>query len=389
MGKRVVREGGRLIVVTGGGTSGHVVPAIAIFESLQDIGYDKSELHYFGTERGIETRLLPPTGVTASFLPVSGLQRSLSLDGIVRNLKMIPRLLVSLKRSLDWVKANQPQAVVAVGGYASVPLSLAAVLKGIPLVVVCYEATPGLATRILARRAVATAVSGNDLSLPHAVRAGAPVRRELRKLDRPAAANAARERLGVEPHEFFVIAVGGSLGSKAINDAFVDATEILDQGANTAGQYVFRHVAGARFLESHRMPELGSLRYTVVGYEDFMVDVLAAADVLITRAGASTLAEVVTVGVPAIVVPWPQAADNHQLHNAKLLAAENAVVVLEESDLNGRSLAVEIEALRRDHQRREQLTRNARELGAQHRSDSLARLIATVAESGSVNEGES
>ena len=363
MGKRVVREGGRLIVVTGGGTSGHVVPAIAIFESLQDIGYDKSELHYFGTERGIETRLLPPTGVTASFLPVSGLQRSLSLDGIVRNLKMIPRLLVSLKRSLDWVKVNQPQAVVAVGGYASVPLSLAAVLKGIPLVVVCYEATPGLATRILARRAVATAVSGNDLSLPHAVRAGAPVRRDLRKLDRPAAANAARERLGVEPNEFFVVAVGGSLGSKAINDAFVDATEILDQGAETTGQYVFRHVAGARFLESHRMPELGASRYT--------------------------LAEVVTVGVPAIVVPWPEAAENHQLHNAKLLAAENAVVVLEESDLTGRSLAVEIEALRRDHQRREQLTRNARELGAQHRSDSLARLIATVAESGSVNVGES
>jgi UDP-N-acetylglucosamine--N-acetylmuramyl-(pentapeptide) pyrophosphoryl-undecaprenol N-acetylglucosamine transferase len=163
----------------------------------------------------------------------------------------------------------------------------------------------------------------------------------------------------------------------------------LDLGADTAGQYVFRHVAGARFLESHRMPELGTSRYTVVGYEDLMVDVLAAADVLITRAGASTLAEVVTVGVPAIVVPWPQATENHQLHNAKLLAAENAVVVLEESDLTGRSLAVEIEALRRDHQRREQLTRNARELGAQHRSDSLARLIATVAESGSLNVGES
>jgi UDP-N-acetylglucosamine--N-acetylmuramyl-(pentapeptide) pyrophosphoryl-undecaprenol N-acetylglucosamine transferase len=384
VGTHSKRDGGRLIAVTGGGTSGHVVPAISIFEALMDVGYQPSELQYFGTERGIETRLIPPTGIAAEFLPVSGLQRSLSLDGIIRNIKMVPRLVVSLKRSLTWVKKNKPQAVVAVGGYASVPLSLAAVIHGVPLVVVCYEAIPGLATRILSRRAVATAVSSSDISLPHAVRAGAPVRRELRVIDRQARSKDARHRLGVSEDKFFVVAVGGSLGSKAINDAFVAAAEILDSGEATSGEFVFRHVVGDRFLESHKTPELGTCQYTAVGYEDQMVDVLCAADVLITRAGASTLAEVVTVGVPAIVIPWPQAAENHQLQNARILAAENAIVLVEEENLTGRGLAVEIDALRRDAQRGTQLARNAREVGAQNRSDSLARLIATVAESGSV-----
>ena len=115
-----------------------------------------------------------------------------------------------------------------------------------------------------------------------------------------------------------------------------------------------------------------------------MADVLAAADLLITRAGASTLTEIVTVGVPSIVVPWPGAAENHQWENARQLADANAVVVIDETDLAGRSLAVEIEALRRDDMRRNQLQQNARDLGARHRSDSLARLIATVAQSGSI-----
>ena len=384
MGKHVKRESGRLIAVTGGGTSGHVVPALAIFESLIDIGYTNGELHYFGTQRGVETRLVPPTGISADFLPVSGLQRSLSFDAIVRNLKMVPRLLISVKRSIEWARANKPGAIVAVGGYASVPLSLAGALTGVPLVVVCYEVTPGLATRILARRAVATAVSNDRVNLPHTVRTGAPVRREIRGLNRTTDAAAARDRLGIPPGKFFVVAMGGSLGSKAINDAFVSATEVLDAAPESEGVYVFRHVVGSRYIDAHVMPDLGSCEYTAVGYEDNMADVLAAADLLITRAGASTLTEIVTVGVPSIVVPWPGAAENHQWENARQLADANAVVVIDETDLAGRSLAVEIEALRRDDMRRNQLQQNARDLGARHRSDSLARLIATVAQSGSI-----
>ncbi len=384
MSDRAHREGGRLIAVTGGGTSGHVVPALAICESLIDIGYAESELHYFGTERGVETRLLPPTGISADFLPVSGLQRSVSLDGFVRNLKMIPRLIVSLKRAIKWVRINRPEAIVAVGGYACVPLSLAGAFCGVPLVVVCYEATPGLATRLLARRAVATAVSNDNVKLPHTVRTGAPVRRTIRTLNRAKDAQSARARLGIEEGKFFIAAMGGSLGSKAINEAFVAAAEVLDASPESEGTFAFRHVVGTRYIESHCTPELNGSEYTAIGYEDHMSDVLAAADLLITRAGASTLTEIATVGVPSIVIPWPGAAENHQFENARQLSDANAVVLIEESALTGRSLAVEIEALRRDAMRRSQLEQNARDLGARHRSDSLARLIATVAESGSV-----
>ena len=385
MGKHVKREGGRLIAVTGGGTSGHVVPALAIFESLIDIGYSPAELYYFGTQRGVETRLIPPTGINSEFLPVSGLQRSFSLDSFIRNVKMVPRLLVSVKRAISWARSNKPETIVAVGGYASVPLSLAGALAGVPLVVVCYEVTPGLATRILSRRAVATAVSNDNVNLPHAVRTGAPVRREIRAINRSVDSAAARERLGVPPGKFFVVAMGGSLGSKAINEAFVGATEILDSAPDSDGSYAFRHVVGSRFIDTHSSPELAASEYTAVGYEDNMVDVMAAADLLVTRAGASTLTEIVTVGVPSIVVPWPDAAENHQWENARQLADANAVVMLEESELAGRSLGMEIEALRRDDMRRSQLQQNARDLGARHRSDSLARLIATVAESGAVD----
>ena len=361
------------------------MPALAIFESLVDIGYSPSELHYFGTQRGVETRLIPPTGIESDFLPVSGLRRSFSFESFIRNVKMVPRLLISVKRAISWARSNKPEAIVAVGGYASVPLSLAGALTGVPLVVVCYEVTPGLATRILARRAVATAVSNDNVSLPHTVRTGAPVRREIRAVNRSVHSAAARERLGVPPGKFFVVAMGGSLGSKAINDAFVGATEVLDSAPDSDGSYAFRHVVGSRFIDAHSTPELATSEYTAVGYEDNMVDVMAAADLLVTRAGASTLTEIVTVGVPSIVIPWPDAAENHQWENARQLADANAVVMLEESELAGRSLAMEIEALRRDDMRRSQLQQNARDLGARHRSDSLARLIATVAESGAVD----
>ncbi len=379
----------RLIAITGGGTSGHVVPALAIAESLIDIGYSLDQLFYFGCQRGVETQLVPPTGLRGEYLPVSGLQRSLNWQSFVRNIKLIPRLLVSIRRSAKWAKANKPQAVVAVGGYACLPLSLVAVMKGIPLVVVSYETQPGLATRLLARRAVATSVNSDEIDLPHKVITGAPVRRAIRTLDRHADRDAARLRLGVSADTWLIAAVGGSLGSHAINAAVVDMTTQLDRteidGTWSLDRRVaVRHIVGNRFIDKHVAPITSSVDYTYLGYENQMVDVLAGADVLIARAGASTLAEIVTVGIAAIIIPWPLATGDHQLHNAQKLARLGAVLMLEEQYLSGERLADLILDLLNNPAMRHQLEQRAFELGQTNRSKSLAHLISSVADSSSL-----
>jgi UDP-N-acetylglucosamine--N-acetylmuramyl-(pentapeptide) pyrophosphoryl-undecaprenol N-acetylglucosamine transferase len=360
-------------VVTGGGTSGHVLPALAIADALVAAGHPREHIHYVGTERGVETRLVPAAGYPATFLDVVGLQRSLSR----RNLSFLPKLFGATRAAKRLLRSLQPRVVVNVGGYASFPATWAARRLGIPYVVVSYDRRPGLVSKLMARRAAAVAVAFEGSALPHAELTGAPVRGEIIAVDRVAQRAAARAVLELPADRFVVAVMCGSLGAEAVNRAVTGAVERLADRRDLA----VHHVVGDRFLSSTapgRDGESGIL-YRVIGYEDRMAQLYAAADLMVTRAGAGTLAELATVGVPAIVVPWPGAAENRQVDNARMLSGRGAAVLVEQHDLTADRLVAEIEGFLAQPERLATLAQHAREAGEIHRSGKLVALVQRVA----------
>jgi len=364
-------------VVTGGGTSGHVIPARAILDALCEAGHDVNTLKYVGSLRGVEARLLHDVSYECVFLPISGLQRSVSVKSLVRNVALPLRLLRSRRVARALIRQWRPSVVVSVGGYASVPMSSAAVAAGVPLVCVSYDRVPGLATRRQSRRAHTCAVAFSGAALPREVVTGAPVRTELRRLDVASRRSAARAQLGVSETALMVVVVGGSLGSAQIN-SMVD--QLLEQ-LSAAGlpEVVVHHVCGARFVHEPLPVVPPHVTYHRVGYDDRMVDLYAALDVFVGRAGASTVAEIATVGVAAVLVPWSGASDDHQTLNAQWLGEANGAVVFSDAQCGNGDVATEIIGLLSHPDRRQHLAEAAHALGHLHRGDALVQAIENAA----------
>ncbi|MEY2959275.1 MAG: UDP-N-acetylglucosamine--N-acetylmuramyl-(pentapeptide) pyrophosphoryl-undecaprenol [Actinomycetota bacterium] len=359
-------------VVTGGGTAGHVLPALAVAEALVDRGHDPSTIRYVGARRGIETQLLPSTPFGADFLDVVGLQRRLTL----RNLWFVPKQLLARRSAIALLRRLRPAVVVSVGGYASVPSVLAAHRLGIPVVVVSYDLLPGRASRLAARRAAACAVAFPDSPLPRAVHTGAPVRRTILAVDRTVDRGPARRALGVDDDRFLIAVVGGSQGSGVLNDS---VRRFVEGRSDDAGLAV-RHVLGERFLDTAapaRSGADGGVVYQPVGYEDRMDLVYAAADLVVGRGGASTVHEVAAVGVPSILVPWAASAEDHQTLNVRWLSDDGGAVLLAESEIGG--LGEVIDGLRRHPEELARIATAAARKGAVHRSGALAGLVESIA----------
>lgn len=364
---------GTYAVVTGGGTSGHVIPALAIAEGLVARGHAADEIHYVGTVHGVEQRLVPPTGHPMTLLDVVGLQRSLSK----RNLGFLPKMVRATRESKRLLRELQPKVVVNVGGYASFPATRAAQRLGIPTVVVSYDLRPGQVSKLLARKATAVAVAFEGSTLRHAELTGAPVRQSIVDVDRVRDRAMARAALGW-PDDRFVVAVScGSLGSQDVNEVVAAAIERLAD----RGDLAVHHAVGDRFL--HRAsPErdgAAGILYRVIGYEERMPAVYAGADLLVTRAGAGTIAELATAGAPAIVVPWPGAAENHQVDNAHQLSDRGAAILIEQPDLTVDRLVAEIDRLQADPAALAALAANAHEAGTLIRSGRLLDVVERAA----------
>ena len=360
-------------VVTGGGTSGHVLAALAIADALVARGHDRHSVHYVGTTRGVERRILPATGYEYSLFDVVGLQRSLSW----RNLAFVPKLVRSTWQAIGLVRRLSPKLVVNVGGYASVPVTVAAMLRRVPIVVVSYDRRPGLVSKLVARRAAACAVAFEGSALPRAELTGAPVGQEILAIDRQVDRTRARAELGIPDDRFVFSVVGGSLGAQRLNQV---TTEIVAELGERTDMAVY-HVVGERNLPAAAPGRDGSqgIMYQVRGYEDRMPLVYAAADLMMTRAGAATIAELATVGMPAVIVPWPGAAENHQVENARQLSDLHAATLIEEVDLTADRVIAEITRLMANPVKLEEMSAAAAALGACHRSGALADLIERVA----------
>lgn len=361
---------GCFAVVTGGGTAGHVLPAIAVAEALVASGHDPATIRYVGSERGIERRLLPDTPFPHTFCDVVGFQRRLDR----RNLGFVPKMASATRSMIRAFRDDRPSVVVSVGGYASMPSVFAAERLDVPIVVVSYDRTPGRASRLAARRAAACAVAFEGSPLPRAEVTGAPLRRAILDVDRVADRASAREALEIPDDRFVVAVMGGSLGSGPLNDAI---RNYLIDHRDDAGLAVHQ-VAGERFAaDIERIEGEPGVIHRVVGYEPNMAAVYAAADLLVGRGGASTVHEVAATGIPSILVPWPGATDDHQRDNIEWLTEVGGAVMLRDDELA--RLGSEIERLRTDPAACTALSTAAAVRGEVHRRGALARLIERVA----------
>jgi len=357
-------------VITGGGTSGHVVPALAIAELLQDAGIEPSQIHFIGSVDGVETTLVPPTGLAMSLLSVRGLVRRVSPSMISKNLRTLRGLAAATKQAEILLDALSPKVVVSVGGYASVPATRAANRLGIPVVTVSYDSRPGLATRLQSRRATTTAVAYAPSKLKNAVLTGAPVRRVLRNLDLAQSRDVARQKLDLPSSRRVICVMGGSLGSARLNAV---AREIVQTNQHRDDLCVI-HLTGRRYVDAD-IPQLGSdarILYRRLDPTTAMQDVYSATDLLVARAGASTIAEIATIGIASVLVPWSDAAEDHQTTNAAWLGEKRAAIVIDERSASVADIARQIVAVIDDRALLESTAETAHKAGAQHRHTTLA-----------------
>lgn len=334
------------LVIAGGGTAGHLIPGLVVAEELVDRGHERSSILFVGAERGPEATMVPERGFRVRLLPGRGIQRSLTVE----NLAAMWGLVRAAFQAFALLRKERPQAVLALGGFASVACAVSAALLRIPLVVADQNALAGSANRLVARFATSCAAAFPGVDLPRAVLTGNPVRPEIIEAAGTPAAEA-RARLGL-PSDRTVLAVfSGSLGSRRINTALVGALEALADRSDLAIYHVFGHRDwDERDQPEFRTPPLpeGGLEYARVAYSNEMGDLLAAADLGLTRAGGSTVAELAIVGLPAILVPLPIATRDHQRANAAGLVDAGGAVLVIDDELTSERLLAELTPLIED-----------------------------------------
>jgi undecaprenyldiphospho-muramoylpentapeptide beta-N-acetylglucosaminyltransferase len=370
-------------VIAGGGTGGHVVPSLEIARALVRRGHEPRSIELYGSRRGHEATTWPALEFPFTLLPGRGIRRSLAPAAILANIGAVAGLLWACLRALASFAHRRPRVVVIVGGYASFPAGLAAVLTRVPLVSMTTDAVPGAVNGLLGRFAVANAVAFPGTALPRTHVTGTPVLSGLTSLDRtPEGQASARAALGLPSDQPTVAVFGGSLGARRINRAVAEvARSWRDRLEGSRSLY---HVTGRRDYEefatgvdgpSHQSAENGHLCYQVVPFEDHMPEFYAAADVCVTRAGAMTVAELLISGVPAILVPLPGAPRDHQAKNAEALVRTGAAVHVPDSECDGRRLTDELEALLSDPARLDAMREAARGLSHPDAADRVAELV--------------
>ena len=371
MAGRSPGEPGTYALVAGGGTAGHVLPGLAVANALVARGHDPATIHFVGSERGLEASLVPAAGFGLTVLPGRGIQRRLTLE----NVAAVWGLLKAVFMGIGLVRRRRPQVVLVLGGYASVACVIGAVLWRVPIVVAEQNARAGAANRLAGRFAKASAVPFPETDLPRKVVTGNPVRAEVLAIDRVGGRAAAREALGLPLDRTVVAVVTGSLGARKVNQAVRAAVPVWADRSDLA----VRHVIGSRDFEAMAAdaPELpaGGLLYQQVRYEDRMDLLLAAADLLVGRAGGTTVAELAEVGLPGLLVPLPIAPRDHQTANAAALVGAGAAILVPDAELDGPRVVRELQPLLDDPARLAAMGEAALSLAHPDAADRVADLV--------------
>lgn len=346
-------------IIAGGGTGGHLFPGIAVARELQRRDRD-SEILFVGTERGIEARLVPEEGFTLRTLPAGSL-KGMGWSTRVKSLVATVKGIVKAKQILNDFR---PAVVIGVGGYASFPMVGAAILGGYPRLIMEQNAVPGLANRVLGRWvnfAAITEPSTRSYFGRRAVVTGNPVRPQFKSIP-------AKDH--VPPYT--VLVFGGSQGAQSINNAVAAGLASLGDWKR---QLRFIHQTGVRQVDEMKAKyaEAGFDADVRAFFSDFHRQ-YAEADLIVSRSGATTVAELKASGRAAILVPFPFAADDHQTRNAQAMVAEHAAAMIPNAELTGPRLADEIRSLLSDKARLEQMERSARALAVPDAESRIADL---------------
>ena len=358
----------RPVVIMAGGTGGHIFPGLAVARELRARGVPVT---WLGAAGAMETRLVPPQGIAIDTLPIAGIRGK----GKLALLGAPFRIMRAVRAAGFALRARKPRAVVAFGGFASGPGGLAGRLLGVPLIVHEQNRAPGMTNRILARfcRRLLVGFPGSFAQREELV--GNPVRAEI------AAIAAPEQRLAGRSGPLRVLVVGGSQGARVLNQALPAAVAALAG----RGQFQIRHQSGEKlFAEAQAAYQQAGVPAEVSPFIADMAQAFAWADLVVCRAGASTLAELCAVGVPAVLVPFAAAVDDHQTRNAQYLVEHGAAVLLKQDAALATALQHTLQQLHDDPARRMAMAQAARGLA---RVDAAARIADIILEESTMTTG--
>lgn len=358
------------VIISGGGTGGHIFPAISIANAIREARPD-SDILFVGAEGRMEMEKVPAAGYRITGLPIAGIKREWSLD----NLSFPFKLARSLRKAANVISEFRPDVAVGVGGYASGPLLFMASLRGIPTLVQEQNSYPGITNRILSRHAAAVCVAYEGMERyfdkGKIVFTGNPVRNDIINLEGKREEGVAH--FNIDPARKTLLVVGGSQGARSINRSICEGLQAL----TAAGMQVVWQTGKAFYPEAKAAVEhLGSEGIRVYDFITRMDYAYACADVVVGRAGASTVSELCIVRKPSILVPLPTAAEDHQTRNCSALLSRNAALMVRDSEA-ATKLVAEAIRLMGDDALRQQLSTNIAPLA---RPDAAQRIATRIFE---------
>lgn len=371
---------GKKIMIATGGTGGHINPGLAVAGYIRD-HYPDAQILFVGTAAKMESKLVPAAGYDFKTIDIQGFSRDLTPAGIAKNVKTLYLFIKSSSQAKKIIKEFEPDVVIGFGGYVSGPVLKTAVSMGIPTAVHEQNAFPGVTNKTLAKK-----VDRVMLTAPEAekyinaknpcVVTGLPVRGEMISADR----DISRAELKVDDRPV-ILSMGGSLGARVINEA---VTQLIAERYENKNCY-FLHATGKAgvgmfdVLKDEKKINLDENKHIMLReYIDDMYRCMAAADLVIGRAGASSLSEIQAMGKPSILVPYPYAAENHQYHNAMALVNNNAAILIEEKDFTGERLIKEVDALLADPERLKTLGENAKKMAIYDATERIVNCICEI-----------
>lgn len=370
------------VLISGGGTGGHIFPALSIANAVKRL-YPDTEILFVGASGRMEMERVPEAGYEIVGLPVAGFDRK----RLWRNFKVLAKLFKSLRLARKVLRDFRPDICVGVGGYASGPMLKAAQKRGIPTLLQEQNSYAGVTNKLLAKKAhaICVAYEGMERFFPadRIELTGNPVRKTLTSaayMSRPEA----KKELGFDPDKPLVAVVGGSLGARTVNEAMkAGLRQILDSGASVLWQTgKFYADDCLRFVEEFRAsyPEATENRLRAMPFVQRMDLVYAGADLMVSRAGASTISELQILGMPAILVPSPNVAEDHQRKNAEALSSRGAAVTVLDADAV-RALAQEVTRLLADPKARAAIASKVKAMALPGADEKIARKVAEIAKS--------
>lgn len=373
-GKKIMK-----VLLAGGGTAGHINPALAIAGYIKNKRND-AEFLFIGNRGGMEQRLVPQAGFDIKSITISGFKRSFSPKSMLENVKTVSRTFTSSREAKKIITEFKPDICIGTGGYVSGPVIRTAAKMGIPCIIHEQNAYPGITNKMLAKSvkkvmlAVPDAKKYFDKNVDFVI-TGNPVRQEILTAKK----EESRKELGLDNRPV-VLSFGGSLGARKINEAVAD----LVARSGIDGRYQHIHAYGSygdwfpQLVEEKGTDIADCSNLDIRPYIDNMPTCMAAADLVICRAGAITLSEIQAMGKPAILIPSPNVAENHQYHNAMALVNAGAADIIEEKDLTGAALMRKTDKMLLNPEKLEKYSENSRKMAITDANERIYSVVKKV-----------